>query len=250
MSPSLYKTGFIVELSEVVPWGRSLTEYRRMFSLSNDDLRKKILGCGDGPACFNAELSRAGGNVISVDPIYQFNADQIRLRIDEVYPQIMAQVSKNQGDYVWKNIPDPEALGNIRMTAMRTFLSDYESAEDAAEKTGRYVNAALPTLPFDDAVFDLALCSHYLFLYSEHVNKQQHMLSMKELCRVANEVRVYPLLTLGNNKRSPHLDPVIKALEDDGMTVSLLPVEYEFQKGATEMLVAKTTRLESGQRIR
>lgn len=229
-----------MELSEVVPWGRSLSEYSKMFSLSNDDLRKKILGCGDGPACFNAELSRAGGNVISVDPVYQFSARQIRSRIDEVYPQVMEQVSKNQGDFVWKDIPDPEALGKIRMDAMRTFLSDYESSENASENTGRYLKASLPALPFDDAMFDLALCSHYLFLYSEHVDKEQHILSMKELCRVANEVRVYPLLTMGDNRRSPHLEPVIKALEDDGVIVSLLSVEYEFQIGATEMLVAKS----------
>lgn len=159
--------------------------------------------------------------------------------MDEVYPQIMEQVSKRKADHAWKNIQDPEALGKVRMDAMRTFLSDYESAEDAAENIGRYLSASLPTLPFDDAAFDLALCSHYLFLYSEHVNKEQHILSMKELCRVANEVRLYPLLFIGDNKRSPHLEPVIKALEDDGMIVSLLPVEYEFQKGAAEMLVAK-----------
>ncbi|MBU3917157.1 SAM-dependent methyltransferase, partial [bacterium] len=70
-----------MELSEVVPWGRSLNEYKKMFSLSSDDLRKKILGCGDGPACFNAELSADGGNITSIDPIYQFSPDQIRLKI-------------------------------------------------------------------------------------------------------------------------------------------------------------------------
>jgi hypothetical protein len=34
-----------------------------MFSLSESDLDKIILGCGDGPACFNAELSKIGGNI-------------------------------------------------------------------------------------------------------------------------------------------------------------------------------------------
>ncbi len=33
-----------MELSKVVPWGRSLNEYSKMFSLSEDDLKKKILG--------------------------------------------------------------------------------------------------------------------------------------------------------------------------------------------------------------
>jgi len=206
-----------------------------MFSLSDDDLKKKILGCGDGPACFNAEVSNSGGNIISVDPIYQFSADQIGLRIDEVYPQIMEQVSKNKGDYVWKNMRGVEELGKIRMDAMKTFLNDYQAGREA----GRYINASLPVLPFEDDKFELALCSHYLFLYSEHVNQERHISSMKELCRVSNEVRVYPLLSIGNNKQSKHLKPVMSALSDSGIKTSLVPVKYEFQKGATEMLVTK-----------
>jgi hypothetical protein len=81
-----------VKLSEVVPWGRSLSEYKEMFSLTSDDLRKKILGCGDGPACFNAELTANGGNVISIDPIYEFSAVQIQSRIEEVYPKMFAPI--------------------------------------------------------------------------------------------------------------------------------------------------------------
>ncbi len=225
-----------MELSKVVPWGRSLSEYRDMFSLSSDDLEKKILGCGDGPACFNAELRAKGGRVTSIDPIYRFSPDQIRLRIDEVYPQIMKQVSKNKNDYVWKNISGVEELGKVRMGAMAVFLNDYEKHQNS----GRYIDASLPILPFDNGEFDLALCSHYLFLYSEHVGLEQHIQSMKELCRVAKEVRVYPLLCIGDNKESPHLKPVMAELERDGVKVSLLAVEYEFQKGATRMLVAKS----------
>jgi len=224
-----------MELSKVVPWGRSLNEYKEMFSLSEDDLKKNILGCGDGPACFNAELSKVGSNVVSIDPIYQFNTGEIRSRIDEVYPQVMEQVAKNKGDYVWKNIADIEAMGQIRMDAMQAFLNDYEQGK----KSGRYINASLPTLPFQNSEFELALCSHYLFLYSEHVNQDQHILSMRELCRVASEVRVYPLLSIGNNEASPHLEPVMSVLKKSGFNVSLVPVEYEFQKGATEMLVVK-----------
>ena len=33
-------------LDQVVPWGRSFDEYRRMFALSDDELRLRILGCG------------------------------------------------------------------------------------------------------------------------------------------------------------------------------------------------------------
>ncbi|MDF1690657.1 MAG: SAM-dependent methyltransferase [Cycloclasticus sp.] len=224
-----------MELSEVVPWGRSLNEYKEMFSLSDSDLKKRIIGCGDGPTSFNAELSKVANNIVSIDPIYQFSAKEIRSRINEVYPQVMEQVSKNKGDYVWKNIANVEAMGNVRMDAMQAFLNDYEQGK----KSGRYINASLPTLPFKNTEFELALCSHYLFLYSEHVNQEQHIQSMKELCRVSREVRVYPLLSIGNNQVSPHLKPVISALKESGLNVSLVPVKYEFQKGATEMLVVK-----------
>ena len=64
-------------LEEVVPWGRSFDEYHRMFGLSDDDLVRKILGCGDGPASFNAEATRRGAAVISCDPIYRWEAVHI-----------------------------------------------------------------------------------------------------------------------------------------------------------------------------
>jgi len=224
-----------MELSNVVPWGRSLKEYKEMFALSNADLEKKILGCSDGPACFNAEVTILGGSVISVDPIYEFNSKQIQIRIDEVYPQIMAQVSKNKNEFIWKKINNIDELGKIRMEAMKRFLADY----DLGKQAGRYINASLPALPFSDGEFELALCSHYLFLYSEHITQKQHILSMKELCRVANEVRIYPLISMTNNEKSLYLEPVMSALKEEGIEISLVPVEYEFQKGAIEMMVAK-----------
>ena len=56
-----------------------------------------------------------------------------------------------------------------------------------------------------------------------------------ELCRVAREVRIFPLHTLANDL-SPHLAPVMEALEQQGYRVKRVKVPYEFQKGATEML--------------
>ncbi|WP_020586143.1 hypothetical protein [Desulfobacter curvatus] len=107
------------------------------------------------------------------------------------------------------------------------------------KKAGRYINGSLPVLPFNDDEFELALCSHYLFLYSEHVTLNQHILSLKELCRVSKEVRIYPLLSIEDNEQSKHLNPVMTSLLSSGISTSLVSVEYEFQKGAKEMLVAK-----------
>ena len=47
-----------VRLDHIVPWGRSLDEYRLMFNLTESELGSTILGCGDGPASFNAEIIR------------------------------------------------------------------------------------------------------------------------------------------------------------------------------------------------
>ena len=37
------------KLDSVVPWGRNLSEYRSMFCLTDEDMRKRIAGFGDGP---------------------------------------------------------------------------------------------------------------------------------------------------------------------------------------------------------
>jgi hypothetical protein len=92
-----------MELKSIVPWGRSFEEYKKMFSLSDADLKKKILGCGDGPASFNAELTALGGNVISIDPVYQFDASSLKARIDEAYNEVMPQAHTNKDKYIWES---------------------------------------------------------------------------------------------------------------------------------------------------
>jgi len=222
----------VFTLSSVVPWGRSFDEYRRMFALTEADLASRILGCGDGPAGFNADLTRRGGHIVSCDPLYQFDAAQIRQRIDETSAEVLAQARQNAHEFVWgATIPDVQALERVRMAAMTTFLDDYEQGRHE----GRYVVAGLPSLPFADGAFELALCSHFLFLYSRQRDAAFHIQSVRELCRVAREVRVFPLLTLGGQP-SPHVAAVTAALEDVAVRMTIERVPYEFQRGGNEML--------------
>jgi hypothetical protein len=219
-------------LASVVPWGRSYDEYVRMFALTEADLASRILGCGDGPASFNAEATRRGTRVVSCDPLYQFEASQIRQRIHETASEVLDQARRNAHEFVWNEaIPDVDALKQVRMSAMAAFLDDFASGR----VEGRYVNAGLPVPPFADAAFDLAVCSHFLFLYSQQFDAAFHLQSMRELCRVAREVRVFPLLALGGVV-SPHLEPVVRALEGDGHAVRVERVSYEFQRGGHQML--------------
>jgi hypothetical protein len=221
-------------LSEVVPWGRSYEEYIAMFSLSPADLHQKILGCSDGPAGFNSTLSSKGGSIVSIDPVYTFTAEEIRKRIEETYEAVLEQTRKNKDEFIWDSIPSVEELGRIRMAAMASFLKDFEKGR--AE--GRYVAASLPHLPFHDREFGLALCSHFLFLYSEQFSEKFHFAAIRELCRVAWEVRIFPLLELGA-KKSRHLEPVAAGLKKQGYHIAVRKVQYQFQKGGNEMLVIR-----------
>ena len=219
------------KLNSIVPWGRNLEEYRTMFSLSNKDLQKKILGCGDGPSSFNAELTILGGDITSIDPIYEFTKVQLSKRIDEVATEVMAMVDKNSAHFVWKSIKNPNELKQVRMSAMKYFLEDYQQGLEQK----RYLFEMLPGLPFEDKRFDLALSSHFLFLYSKHLDFDFHLSATLEMLRVADEVRIFPLMTL-NNLYSPHLDKVREALALEGYKSEIIKTEYEFQQGADEML--------------
>lgn len=226
-------------LKTVVPWGRSFDEYVAMFDLSAADLQSSILGCGDGPAAFNAALSACGGNITSVDPIYGFSAAEIQTRINETFEVVMEQARANQHEFIWEHIRSPEELGKIRMEAMAQFLKDFP----AGKADGRYIEGALPWLPFVDRRFDLALCSHFLFLYSEQFSADFHVQSILELCRVAREVRIFPLLELGS-KPSRHFSEVTQQLQANNLAISVRPVPYVFQRGGSQMMTVQSFRNE------
>ena len=220
------------QLDGVVPWGRSFDEYRRLFALTPEDLALSILGCADGPASFNAELTRRGGRVTSFDPIYRLERAQIEQRIAVTADQILEQTRRNAADFVWTgDIRSVEELGQTRMAAMRQFLDDY----DEGRADHRYIDAELPRLPFPDAAFDLALCSHFLFLYTVQLGEDFHHAALAELRRVASEVRVFPLVALAGGQ-SPLVAPCVEALQARGHNVSIETVAYEFQRGANQML--------------
>ncbi len=218
-------------LDQVVPWGRSFAEYERMFGLTQNDLAGRILGCADGPASFNAEATRRWVDVVSVDPLYAISTDEIRLRIKKVCPQVLEQTQQNRDDFVWKEFKSIEELGRTRLRAMARFLADFPDGR----KSGRYVKAELPALPFEDRSFDLAVCSHFLFLYGDKLDARFHVDSILELCRVASEVRIFPLVGLGNVP-SPHVDAVERAAESIGRAVRIERVGYEFQRGGNQMM--------------
>lgn len=220
-----------MKLDEIVPWGRTLEEYQLIFDLSEADLNAKILGCGDGPASFNAEMAKKGYSVLSIDPIYQFSAEQIKQQIQNTYDLVISQVKQNPERYIWKNFRDADELGQARLAAMEKFLVDYETGKDE----GRYLSQSLPHLELADNQFELCLCSHLLFLYSDRLSLEFHRDSIYELLRISTEIRIFPLIKL-NGEPSPYVDSMIQELSSQGFNVQIQPVAYEFQKGGNQML--------------
>lgn len=220
------------KLENVIPWGRSMQEYIRMFALTPDDLRLAILDSAGGPANFNAEMTRQGYKVVSCDPVYQFTKSEISQRIQDTYQVVIDGVQATRDDYVWQDIQSPAQLGQIRMAAMRQFLEDFP----VGIQEGRYVTDEFPVLSFNTGQFDLALCSHFLFTYSAQLGADFHLASILEMCRVAKEVRIFPLLVNFSKETSPLLQPVMNELQQRGYKVEIKQVPYEFQKGGNKLL--------------
>ncbi|NJM97138.1 MAG: SAM-dependent methyltransferase [Phormidesmis sp. RL_2_1] len=235
-----------VKLDKVVPFGRSFDEYVRMFSLSETELyplsetelyplsdfaQKSILSVADGPASFNAEGTEYGCKIQSVDPLYAFSGDDIRDRFYAVCDNIIEQVRLTPDDWVWRYHRSPDDLKVRRSRVTERFYQDY----DLGKQQGRYTLGELPTLPYADGAYDLGLCSHFLFLYSQQFNRAFHLAAVLEMLRVCKEVRIFPLLGL-DLVRSPHLPFVIQQLEQSGYACCIQTVDYELQKGGNEML--------------
>lgn len=221
------------KLNSVVPWGRNAEEYRLMFRLGDEDLPKKIAGFGDGPACFNYEITQKGGSVVSFDPIYRFSKEDIEKRIEEVRVVVMEQMRENKDNYVWTHIKSLDDLENTRMSAMKKFLGDYEKGK----REGRYVYHQLPDrLPYEDSCFDIGLSSHFLLMYTD-LGYDFHIAAMTEMLRVCREIRIFPIVDLDANKTGL-INDVIDYFKK-GYRVEIVDTEYEFQKGDNKLLIIR-----------
>jgi len=186
-----------------------------MFALTPRELRGGILDCGAGPASFNAEATAAGHQVVSCDPLYRLSAEEIRSRVEETAGTLVAHAREARDRFVWRDIRSPEHLGEVRLAAMERFFADFP----LGLTEGRYRTDELPQLKFGDDKFDLALCSHFLFLYSDQLSADFHVAAIQEMCRVAGEARIFPLLG-AYGAPSPHVEPVIRALRERGYAVA------------------------------
>lgn len=220
-----------IKLESIIPLGRRREEYMGMFNLNDEVLDLRILDCGGGPSSFNFELTKSGGSITSIDPIYQFSHQQIQDRINATFDDIMNQAESNKDQFIWSQISSVDDLRDRRKTAMEMFIKDFSKGK----QEGRYIYAQLPELPFEGGQFDLALCSHLLFLYSDSLTYDFHVEAIKEMLRVSAEIRIFPIVDL-TGQESKYMDDIIKEFRNKGYQVKLEYTEYEFFKNANMIL--------------
>lgn len=209
---------------------RSLREYEAFFALTPDDLSRRILDCSAGASGFVAEVNAAGGAATAVDPAYADPAEVMMATATSSTVSGAAIIDDHRDAFTWSWYGTPERRAQLRQAALDAF------GVDRREHPDTYVVGALPDLPFAGDTFDLALCSHLLFTWADTLDEAWHRQALRELLRVAPEVRVFPLVHAGTGDPVAFLPGLLDELRADGHVADVVDVPYEFQRGAHQML--------------
>jgi SAM-dependent methyltransferase len=209
-------------------FGRTWREYEQIWNLRLDDLHgKRVLDCPCGPASFVSEARRRGIDIVGCDPLFALPLAQLRARGEADIAETMRLI-RTQNPMLAGN--DPEVYASEKRKALDELLNDFAlHGPSGTECDGRYVNAALPSLPFTDHSFDVVLSAHFLFTYAavedggmmatREFDLDFHLRATTELARVAREIRLYPCYGVdpAHPMRHPYADPVLHHLQSIGM---------------------------------
>lgn len=211
--------------------GRTFEEYRRLFGLDVGSLSGSVLDCPGGPSSFTAVARSTGVEAYAVDPQYGQPLSAMAADCERAVDDTQEQLRAKCDQFVWDHYGSVDTRCRYLRAAGERFLADYARHPD------RYVAAALPALPFENAAIDRILSAHLLFLYDDRLGLDFHRAALDELVRVASdEVRVFPLASL-DMTRSAFVAPIVEALRERGHTVEFREAPYEFMPDVTEMLV-------------
>ncbi len=218
-------------MRKLVLWGHHVNEYREMFALSAEDMKTRLLEYGCGASAVNAELHHIGGSVVSCDPLFALDKTTLSTNVSLVFDDMLTCLKKDQDKFNFSQYGGlPELITN-RRKGMAEFFADYEQGK----ATERYVPLNSYSLSFPDFAFDFALSSHYLFADLEDQDIDFHLHAIRDLARVAKEVRIFPLIDRFGTL-SPFLGPVLLGLQQDGYGVEVREVKYSLQPNGNAML--------------
>ena len=219
---------------EVVLLGRTFEEYVGMFALDEATLQSSsILDAASGVSSFCAEANARGCSVTASDRIYTLSAGEIERKCRRDLDNMIMQLAGITENYVWDFFPNLDALRTQRERAYRGFIANYRQHGNR-----RYITTEYPDSRFADGQFDLALVSHFLFLYDDQLDYDFHKQTLLELLRIAREVRLFPLV----NMRTERASAIAKMIADPAFSaydIRIVPVDYEFIRNSREMMVIR-----------
>lgn len=220
-------------LDRVPFYGRTLDEYCRVFGLDPLALSgKRVLDAPAGAASFTAEARRLGAVTVACDPMFGEPAARLLRQGRKDIAHVIEAVEKVPHLYDWDYYGSLAGLEKARRKALAKFNDDYE----VGLRSGHYVKAALPKLPFAGRAFDIVLSGHFLFTHTAAMDYEFHLHSLLELRRVAlQEARIYPLAGM-DGAPYPHMDRLLADLTARGLRPTLIETDWEFQKGAGKLL--------------
>lgn len=220
-----------LQLERVVLLGRTLAEYEHFFGFRAAELHgKRVLDVAGGVSSFCAEATARGLSVVAADPIYGWAAEDIRRRCEPDLETVVRGIGGLK-TYRWDFYETPERMGEFRRRAYQAFLQDYP-----AGRSIRYIQAALPELPFGAGQFDLTLVSYLMFVYEEHLDYEFHKQAILEIMRVTSgEARFYPTVTF-EARRSSHLQRLIADPDLSPFRFAEVRTDFEFLLGSNNYL--------------
>ena len=223
-----------LNLDRVVFYGRSLAEYEKLFDLDLSQLKGlTILDCPSGAASFAAEAAQRQINVVAVDPFFSNSVEKLRTVGLADIEHVMEEVEKVWHLYASGYFASIQDVRTTRQRSLELFCADFP----AGKSLGRYVDALLPHLPFENGKFDLVLSGHFLFIYDDRLDYDFHLAAIREMARVSSgEVRIFPPRSM-NRQPYPHLDQLRRDLERHGIDSEVRPSSYAFVKGWNDLLV-------------
>jgi SAM-dependent methyltransferase len=218
-------------MRKLVLWGHKIDDYRDMFDLSPDDINSKILEYGCGPSAVNSKQKHMNHQVVSCDPLFVLDKDTLHSKAVMIFAQMAEEVQAKQEQFDFSQSGGFEHLLAERRAGMREFFADYQQGKEE----GRYIGITDYHLPFADFTFDLALSSHYLFADLDDQTIEFHLTVIRELARVAKEVRIFPLIDT-EGKTSDFLGPVLLGLQQEQYGVEVREVAFHLHRTGNAML--------------
>ena len=213
-------------------WGESYENVINMFDLDDIDLKKSILDCMGPPSSFTPLARKAGQKVVSCSDVYGSNKEALEEKVPEILRQTLSIIGDNPDRFVGSAIGTTKEYSEKLKSSLDIFFKTYN--DDFKEDL--YSSESLPVLnDFNASEFGLVICRHFLFKENANFTVDFHVRCIKEMCRVAKECRIFPLVG-ANSEPAKILPEVMKALQDEGVDVEVRKVSYELRRNANAML--------------